>query len=712
MGGGWLTQIVRVGTRVEASAQLLSARPLTVKGVFRPDLQLMWPGSLPSTNASFDAERDRYTLTVTGHDYASAVGAPGATDVSLMPYQEEPRGVPVRFRLDATASGTESHLIPIVIAGSMEGAEEARQTYDRLLENAPSLYQKNVDYYRTLLDETLQLDTPDDRLDRAFTWARVGMDKGMVANPMLGRGLIAGYRTAGASERPGYAWFFGRDALWTAFALTAVGDVDATRTTLDFLAQFQRDDGKIPHEISQSTALVDWFEDFPFPWASADATPLFVVAHEALYATTGDRAFLEKHWPTLEKAYQFSAGTDTDGNYLIENTDVGHGWVEGGALHPAHEELYMQGLWVEAAQDFATLAEAMGEPDLAAEARATARRTKEAAEETYWLPEAGHYAFATKPPGGDSLYRQNTVLPAVPMWWGVLNEERAQSEVDHLGSGAMATDWGHRIVSRRSEVYDPLSYHYGSVWPLFTGWASVGAYEYTRPHVGYQALMASALLTRQDALGYVTELLSGDYNTAFGRSSHHQIWSEAMVVAPAVRGLLGIDVRDAGRTLHVAPQLPADWDTVRVQNVPTGTSPYDLTLTQTDEAYRITLTPQEEGASVDRVVVAPALPRDAEVRGATVNGTDADVQTERAGDRMRARVTVDDVTGPTEVVIERRRGSDVLLRPEAPAEGGTNQGLRVLRSTASDDVLTIVLEGSDRPHVPRPDPLAPDGSVS
>jgi glycogen debranching enzyme len=74
----------------------------------------------------------------------------------------------------------------------------------------------------------------------------------------------------------------------------------------------------------------------------------------------------------------------------------------------------------------------------------------------------------------------------------------------------MATDWGTRIISNQSKLYDPLSYHYGSVWPLFTGWASMGAYAYGRPHVGYQALMANALLTYTSSLGYVTELLSGD----------------------------------------------------------------------------------------------------------------------------------------------------------------------------------------------------------
>src|SRR2546423_15431783 len=144
----------------------------------------------------------------------------------------------------------------------------------------------------------------------------------------------------------------------------------------------------------------------------------------------------------------------------------------------------------------------------------------------------------------------------------------------------MASEWEARIISNRSRLYDPLSYHYGSVWPLFTGWASVGAYRYGRPTVGYQALMANALLTYANALGYVTELLSGDYQSAFGRSSHHQVWSEAMVISPTIRGRFGLEARDGGRSLPVAPQLAADWDSGSVKNFAAGAARYDLSIEQ------------------------------------------------------------------------------------------------------------------------------------
>jgi glycogen debranching enzyme len=153
-------------------------------------------------------------------------------------------------------------------------------------------------------------------------------------------------------------------------------------------------------------------------------------------------------------------------------------------------------LWIQASRDLAEMAEAIGDRAVADE-RAAAERTRQAVENTYWLPSASHYAFATQQraqpnaaePGPNREVRQrrlnaianarlideDTVLPAVPMWWGRWIAS-APTPRSIIGGAALATDWGQRILSNRSQLYDPLSYHYGSVWPLFTGWASMAAY--------------------------------------------------------------------------------------------------------------------------------------------------------------------------------------------------------------------------------------------
>ena len=693
--------------------------PMTVNFSFRPRLKLAWPAGLMTGNLEWDEKLHAYFITEESKRFVGMLGSPAARDVSVMPYQEEPRDVPVQFSISASAEALKSQFIPIVITGGVEGKDKAKATYQRLLNSIPTLYEKNVTYYQRLQNETTSINTPDDRLNKAFQWAKIGTDKGVATNPFLGTGLVAGFRTSGDSERPGFAWFFGRDALWSALAINSYGDFATARTALEFLKKFQRADGKIPHEISQSASLIPWFTGYDFPWASADATPLYVIANYDYWRNSGDEDLLRNNWDSIVKAYRFSAASDTDRNRLIENskkTKFGHGWVEDGGLYPPHEEIYMQGLWIEASRNLAEMARIIGDNKLVETALTNAEQTRAAMEQVYWLDNKGFYAFATKrppdePPKADpgpnrarrlarmqelakaTIIDEDTVLPAVPLWWRTMKDDRAQLELDHLGSGFMATDWGSRIISNQSRLYDPLSYHNGSVWPLFTGWASMGAYAYGRPHVGYQALMANALLTYTSSLGYVTELLSGDFNQPFGRSSHHQVWSEAMVVTPVVRGLLGIEVSGGGKKLRFAPQLPANWDHVEARKVAVGKAKYDLTLQRLAGRLKINITRSGPEAGIVGVTVEPSFPLDARVRAVEIQGRNVEFQTSRIGDRLRALVNFEMREQSVEIVFVYDEGTDVYVKPEIPAPAAESQGLRVLRSTAQNNGLRLLLEG-------------------
>jgi glycogen debranching enzyme len=702
--------------------------PMRVSGSFRPALRPMWPAGAATVNAGWNAATHVYELSEESGRFAGVVGVPGGTDRSVMPYQEEPRDVPLGFVIDVTPERAAREFIPIVVTADRSGRAAAHATYTRVLGSLDALYARTAAHYAALLERTVHVGTPEPRLDRAFDWARVGMDKGLATNPALGTGLVAGFRTSGNSERPGFAWFFGRDALWTALALTASGSTADAATALAFLAKYQREDGKIPHEISQSAASIPWFTDYPYAWASADATPLYLIAHADLWRAQRDRAFLTQHWPSIQKAFRFSAATDTDRNGLIENTGFGHGWVEGGALYPPHEEIYMQGLWIEASRSFADLATEMGDSAAATAARDAAERTRAAMETTYWLAGPSHYAFATmqarkeRPtaePGPSRERRQrrleelasqdrraqelrhlideDTVLPAVPMWWRTLDPARAEQQLDRLGSAALATDWGHRILSDKSLLYDPLSYHYGSVWPLFTGWASMAAYRYGRPHIGYQALLANALLTESGALGYVTELLSGDFNAPFGRSSHHQVWSEAMVVSPLVRGLLGIEPIDGGRQLRIAPQLPADWGHASARAIASGGRRLNVEVSRTATVMTMKVTPAQSAAQPDAkppaLLLAPAFPLDATIERVLIDGRATEPRITRLGDVQFVEVSVPPSSTAMTAEFRYRGGSDVYIATPTPPPGARNQGLRVLRSRADASALRLLLEG-------------------
>jgi hypothetical protein len=204
--------------------------------------------------------------------------------------------------------------------------------------------------------------------------------------------------------------------------------------------------------------------------------------------------------------------------------------------------------------------------------------------------------------------------------------------------------------------------------------------------------MANALLTFDNALGYVTELLSGVFDAPFGRSSHHQVWSEAMVVSPVLRGLLGLEASGAGRMLTFAPQLPADWDRVTVRNVAAGDARVDLALERGRGEETVTLTRRAGTSGPLRVRVAPAFPLDAAVRSASVDGRPVPTKVARQGDVQRVEVELE-VTGSHRVVFRLDEGTGVYASVEAPRRGAMSQGLRILRARAEGGRLRLVLDG-------------------
>ncbi len=133
-----------------------------------------------------------------------------------------------------------------------------------------------------------------------------------------------------------------------------------------------------------------------------------------------------------------------------------------------------------------------------------------------------------------------------------------------------------------------MSYHQGSVWPLFTGWGALAEYRANQPLPAQQMLMQNVDLTWAQDPGAVTELLSGDFYVPMGRSTSHQLWSSAMVLTPTLRGLFGINLDAATHTITVNPHLPATWVESRVSQLHLGDQPVNLRLSREKGRLRIT----------------------------------------------------------------------------------------------------------------------------
>ena len=283
------------------------------------------------------------------------------------------------------------------------------------------------------------------------------------------------------------------------------------------------------------------------------------------------------NWDSLQRAWTFATSHDSDGDGIYENTE-GTGWVESWPPGMPHQEIYLATLYQQASTAMAHLSQTTGHANIAKDAESRAQHISEQVEKEYLLPGGSFYAFSRNADG--SVDKSPTIYPAVAAWDGTYNLKQMQPVLNRWASSEFSTDWGTRDLSPTVSFYDPISYHQGTVWPLFTGWVSLSEYRNGRSLSGYAHLMQNADLTWAQDPGAVTELLSGEYFAPLGRSTSHQLWSSAMVISPVMRGLFGVEWDAALNTLTLTPNLPADWDQARIKNLPLGNSKVDLAMTR------------------------------------------------------------------------------------------------------------------------------------
>jgi glycogen debranching enzyme len=670
--------------------EIETAQPLEVEAGFVGDFALEWPAAIGGTYAQWDEARRAVLFGEETKKFAALAGSPTAADPHLAYETNYSSSHENSFRLGVTQKGRETKLL--VVAASVAGREEAKKTYEQLTASYQQLEKDSAEYYRAYLAQTVGLELPDNALQQAYDWSRISMIQGLVANPYLGTGLVAGYGTSGVSQRPGFAWFFGRDSLWTSFALNAVGDYTTTRTALEFISQYQREDGKIPHEIAQGASFVSWFKDFPYPYASADATPLFIIAMNDYVTQSGDVAFAREKWDNVWRAYQFLRST-YDAQGFVQNAGVGHGWVEGGPLLPVRTEFYQSALGVEALESLANLAGFCGKADLKKDLTTEFERQKPALDRAFWSPETESYAFALN--SDNRRVEEPSVLSTVPMWFGLPEPAHAEEMIDRLAEADHETDWGMRIISSHSSRYDGSGYHFGAVWPLFTGWASVGEYRYHRELPAYLNLRANALMAVDGSLGHFTEVLSGDYYEGFSTSSPHQIWSAAMVASPLLRGLFGLQADAHNRQITLAPHVPADWTSFSIRNVPLQTVRVDLQYHKTGNS--IVLDATRSGTGDCWVEFSPAFSLRTKVVAVTFNGKPLPFKVQSNSEDQHLVVRFPANNGPNTLIIQVKNGFALTLANELPALGSTSRGLRVISSLWNTEHSQLMLEVSGRP---------------
>jgi len=302
----------------------------------------------------------------------------------------------------------------------------------------------------------------------------------------------------------GIPWFvtaFGRDALITALMLLPYQEETAAGV-LRFLSRHQgkeinprkgEEPGKILHEIRFGEMTKRNRTPHSPYFGTVDATPLFIILLGKLYETTGNGDYIAEFRPAWEAALRWMdeyGDSDNDGfiEYLGDREEGGlavqswkdsddsmhheDGRMAGGSIVPAE----VQGYAYEAFRQAALFYSHLGEQAEADRYEKKARQLKERFHSAFWLEDLKIYAMALD--GDKKPLRVKNSNAGHLLWSGIVPEETAPLLAETLFSHELWSGWGIRTLGAGEVLYNPVSYHNGSVWPHDTALTARGLMQY------------------------------------------------------------------------------------------------------------------------------------------------------------------------------------------------------------------------------------------
>jgi len=563
-----------------------SSTDLTLIPSFIPDLEPMWPAGMGGQYAYYDQAVPGYVLSESRRNVNAVLACPEAARGSSAPAHQLAGAS--AFEIEVGRERAAAGPVVMIMTGGREPRETTLDRARRTGERAGELLAEREAAWRAL-PSAGRLDMPVPVLAEAYRWAVSSVTDGLQYSPGLGTGLVAGFGPTGNGYRPGFSWYFGGDTSINSLGLVAAGQGWVLAEAFPFLESFQRDDGKMMHELTRSAPLLDWFGDYPYAFIHGDTTPFHIVAVANYWRWTGDDGLLRTSWPNLLQAYEFGLWADEDGDGLMDNSRAGLGASELGSLREGLKTgIFIATVWTRALADLAEMAAAVGETDRVPEFETAHERARARLAELFIDPDTRTLNFGVAVSGEPK--NDVTAWAAFPMVFGLLEGEAAANTLDLIASARLTTDWGIRMLAEDSPFYDPVGYNNGAVWPFLTGYAALAEYRAGRRHAGYQHLLQLAANTFIDARGRHPEVMSGDYFTALETSVPHQLFSSSPIPAVLIRGLLGLDLDLPGNRLTLAPQLPGGWRSFAIHDYPLGNgAQIDLDVTAGPDEYRLTL---------------------------------------------------------------------------------------------------------------------------
>ena len=522
-----------------------------------------------------------------------------------------------RTQYNLIVSPKATTIFPLVISGSEKNELEALKTYEELQLNASSFLQKKKIRLENV-NEKSKITLSDKELEKGFRWIKYNTDWLIRDVEGQGRGLCAGL--------PDYPWWFGVDSEYTLKGLIATGRKDLVYSAIDLIHSISKKtngNGRIVHEVSTNGEV--------FNAGNVNETPQFASLIWEVFCWTGDKAFLNKYFQTIEKGLDWLLKeNDKDGNLLPD----GFGMME---IHGMDSEMIDVAVYSQKAfADASKMALVLGKMNLANQYQSKADKIKEKINKDFWVEEFNSYAdfIGTKKQAmhllDDAIIRADTLkkpwavaelknskkqieiypddkkrgfvihhnwVVNTPMEMGVADKEKAIKALETAKKftnpygmfvtgidrdQTAGTEEGSFVTNRKIFTYT------GAVMTLPTGVQAVAENNYGRPDEAY-SLLKRMMKSFSFALPGSIYEVSPD----FGMFS--QAWNMYAFGEPIIKQFFGIKPLAHLKTIHISPSLPSKLDDGKIQNVEIGENLIGMSFIQKSESQTFNIS-QKNGS--------------------------------------------------------------------------------------------------------------------
>jgi glycogen debranching enzyme len=403
---------------------------------------------------------------------------------------------------------------------------------------------------------------------------------------------------------PWYSTVFGRDAIIASLETLSLNPriaIDALR----YLAHHQgtkenayteEQPGKIMHERRRGEmARSGEIPHVPY-YGTIDATPLWLVLLHETWRWTGDDALVRELLPNARRALEWiDRYGDLDGDGLVEYARtserglVNQGWKDSGDGVPFPDGrlpappialVEVQGYVYDAKVRAAAMFAQLGEHDTAQRLVNEAEQLRQHVLDAFWLEELGTFALA--------LDGEKRPIPTVTsnaghlLWSRLPDRARARRVVETLLAPDMFCGWGIRTLSARHPVFNPMSYHNGSVWPHDNALIVMGLSHYGLGPNALPVVVAAQDAATGASFNRLPELYCGMDRAGAPRpvqypvSCSPQAWASGALFM-MLQAVLGILPDAPGGALHIRnPVLPTPLGELTITNLRVGTSRVSL----------------------------------------------------------------------------------------------------------------------------------------